>query len=246
MPSVTVAAGGAYVALHGGGGPGYGGGIRGTVRGFSRQSRKRLIDLIHQVDRSRTGVPLFVTLTYPREWPSDWREYKGHLHTWLKRLERRYPGASVIWRLEYQKRGAPHYHVLVFGVPYLPHKWVSRTWFEVVGSGDDRHLAAGTEVAKVRTWRGASFYCAKYLGKLCEFGTVDTGRMWGVRGTLPIELETFALTWHQWHRARRVLRRWLKRKVGLRAWWCSQRGAGITAYLPEGEWARVHAWVVAG
>jgi len=246
MPSVTVALGGEYVALHGDGGPGYGGGIRGTVRGFSRQSRKRLIDLIHQVDRKRTNVPLFCTLTYPREWPGDWREYKGHLHTWLKRLERRYPGVSCIWRLEYQQRGAPHYHLLVFGVRYLPQKWVSRTWFEVVGSGDDRHLAAGTEVATVRTWRGAAFYVSKYLGKVCQFGTVETGRMWGVRGTLPIELETFALTWHQWHRARRVLRRWLKRKVGLRAWWCSQRGAGITAYLPEGEWARVHAWVVAG
>ena len=245
VPTLTVALGGQFAALRGEGYPGgRGGGTRGEVRGFSRESRKRLIDLIHQVDRSALRPPLFVTLTYPGEWPSDWQEYKRDLHNWLRRLARRYPAASVIWRLEFQKRGAAHYHVLVFGVTDLPKDWLSASWYEVVASGDVRHLAAGTQVATVHTWRGASFYCAKYLGKLCEFGTVDTGRCWGVRGDLPVELVEVALSWREFHQVRRVFRHWYERTVGREAWWCSQRGAGITAYLPEGEVARVLAWAV--
>jgi hypothetical protein len=85
VPTLTVALGGQFAALKGEGYPGgRGGGVRGEVRGFSRESRKRLIDLIHQVDRSMVRPPLFVTLTYPREWPSDWQEYQRDLHNWLR------------------------------------------------------------------------------------------------------------------------------------------------------------------
>jgi len=245
MPTVTIAKNGAFCGLTGGGGAQGGGGLRGEVRGFSRQSRKRLIDLLHQVDRAAVDVPLFVTLTYPAEWPADWQEYKAHLAAWLKRLQRAYPDASVIWRLEYQKRGAPHYHILVFGVSFLPVEWVSSSWFEVVGSGDVRHLQAGTQVARVLTWRGASFYVAKYLGKVQEYASIPTGRLWGVRGDLPVDLVELELSWDSWHKVRRVLGKWYKRKTGRPAWWVSQRRAGITAYLPEAEAARLLAWAVA-
>jgi hypothetical protein len=245
VPTVTVATGGAYARLQGEGPPrAETGSIRGVVQGFSRWSRKRLTDLVHQVDRS-TSKPLFVTLTYPAAYPTDWQETKRHLHNWLRRLMRRWPGASVIWRLEYQKRGAPHYHVLVFGVPFLPKRWVSRSWFEVVGSGDDKHLAAGTQVVRVRSWRGAAYYCSKYLSKASEGHPSETGRMWGTRGVLPIELVDVVLTWEQFWKVRRVFRGWYERVTGRRAWWCSQRGSGLTAYLPEGEAARVLAWAVA-
>jgi len=246
MPKVTIATGGAFCMLTGGGGGQVGGGPRGEVRGFSFQSRKRLIDLLHQVDRAAVDVPLFVTLTYPAEWPADWKEYKRHLKAWVLRLRRAYPDASVIWRLEYQKRGAPHYHVLVFGIPFLPIEWVSSSWFEVVGSGDVRHLAAGTQVARVLTWRGASYYCAKYLGKVQSGDGIPTGRIWGKSGPLPVDLVELELSWDSWHRVRRVLGRWYKRKTGRPAWWVSQRRAGITAYLPEADAARLLAWAVAG
>jgi len=63
---------------------------------------------------------------------------------------------------------------------------------------------------------------------------------------LPIDLVEVELTWSAWHKMRRVLRGWYRRKTGRRAWWCSQRGSGITAYLPEQEAARLLAWSVAG
>src|SRR5262245_28394097 len=127
------------------------GGQRGTIRGFSRASRRRMLRWVQTIDREMSGMPLFVTLTYPGDWPGDPRRWKRDLDAWLKRLRRAQPAAWAVWRLEPQRRGAPHYHLLVFGVDCLPIEWLSRTWFEVVGSGDLRHLVAGTQVQRVRS-----------------------------------------------------------------------------------------------
>ena len=57
---------------------------------------------------------------------------------------------STVWKREFQRRGAPHYHVLapvsltIAGEPVK--EWISRTWYEVVASGNPKHLSAGTEV----------------------------------------------------------------------------------------------------
>jgi hypothetical protein len=89
-----------------------------------------------------------------------------------------------VWKLEPQRRGAPHFHLLLFGLEEgLSKDWLSRSWYEVVGSGDERHLRAGTRVEGIRSWRGVMSYAAKYLGKL-ESLPKDwlggVGRWWGV------------------------------------------------------------------
>jgi len=56
----------------------------------------------------------------------------------------------AIWKREFQKRGAPHVHLLlplpmeIAGVSV--HQWVSRAWYEIVASKDPRHLSAGTGI----------------------------------------------------------------------------------------------------
>ncbi|MCP5034473.1 MAG: hypothetical protein GY939_21950 [Actinomycetia bacterium] len=60
-----------------------------------------------------------------------------------------YPVAAM-WKREFQERGAPHLHL--FG--WFPWRmgdisltqWLSTNWFQVVKSGDARHLLAGTGV----------------------------------------------------------------------------------------------------
>jgi hypothetical protein len=58
-------------------------------------------------------------------------DYKGHLEAFIDRMERRWPGAAVIWKLEFQERKsgqkkgkiAPHYHLFIYGVPWqFPYK----------------------------------------------------------------------------------------------------------------------------
>ena len=173
--------------------------------------------------RRDTSPPLFVTLTYPARWDPDPERWKRDLHAWVRRLLRRYPHASVIWRLEFQERGAPHFHLLVFGVEFIPARWVSRTWAEVVGSGDPRHERAGTRVERVRSWRGVMRYASKYLAKPQEGPTGWTGRVWGVYGRANLPLATFVavrLTLDQFADVRRILARLVG--LSLRGWTLSR------------------------
>ena len=74
----------------------------------------------------QAAVPLAFTLTYPDNFPLYREDYKGHLEAFCDRMQRRWPGAAIIWKLEFKARKsgknkgkiAPHYHLLVFGVPW--------------------------------------------------------------------------------------------------------------------------------
>tara|TARA_Y100001933_G_scaffold265286_1_gene340164 strand:- start:29586 stop:30521 length:936 start_codon:yes stop_codon:yes gene_type:complete len=176
-----------------------GGGVRGEVKGFSKNARRRLIRKVGSIDREALQcMPIFITLTYPGEWPSDPKQWKKHLDTWAKRLKRRYPNACAIWKLEPQKRGAPHYHLILLNVPHVSKYWLTESWYEVVGSGDERHLRAGTNIQLIRSWRGCMSYAAKYTAKVIEElpeGWEKVGRMWGIigRANLPITVIRFAV-----------------------------------------------------
>jgi hypothetical protein len=244
---------------------------RGTIAGFSASSRRRLMDLTASINRTKCGLPKFMTLTYPGVWSPDAARWKVDLDSFGKRLVRRWPSASMIWRLEFQKRGAPHFHCLVFGVPYLPRTWVARAWAMVVtdlslveqrvavnwsallaGMQFDQpgpraallgllspaqrmylwHRAAGTQVVRVKSWRGVASYTAKgmahELGKLdqavCDAGGV--GRWWGVvnRDKLPVDVETVVIALEVFWKLRRILRR-LGGRPGVGRW------QGIAAFV---------------
>lgn len=170
---------------------------RGCVREFSRKSRTRLQQFLCAlpVDHVGRGM-LFVTLTYPGAYPGAWGVWKRQLDTWIKRLRRRLPGCGGVWKLEPQKRGAPHFHLLLVGVPFLAREWLSRSWYEVVGSGDKRHLAAGTNVELARSHRGVVAYASKYVAKqerLPVEWDAGVGRWWGVFGRREL-----AVTYERW------------------------------------------------
>lgn len=109
--------------------------LRREIDGFSAASRKRLLLVLNMIDRA-APLPLFVTLTYPGlEEFGDWETWKSHLDTLLKWLRRYSKGrGSAIWKLEAQLRGAPHFHLIIFGVPFLPWQAVACRWAEIVAS----------------------------------------------------------------------------------------------------------------
>lgn len=162
---------------------------RGKIGSFSARSRSRLMTLCSMLNKA--SLPLFLTLTWPGIWSPEPKEWKACLDTFCKRLKRAHPNSSAIWKLEPQERGAPHYHLLVFGVSFIPHETISRWWFEVVGSGDKRHLAAGIRIEAVRTREGVMQYASKlYMGKEIA-GFSGVGRFWGIfnRSKLPRSVE---------------------------------------------------------
>lgn len=202
-----------------------GGGIRGKVQGFSKQSRLRLMKLVSAVRKDE--LPVFITLTYPGEFSNDPQEWKKNLKNFVARLGRKYKGRdlAVMWKLEPQKRGAPHFHLLVWGFAKVDLttgwlnllSWVSNAWYEVVGSADKKHLAAGTKVEKIRSRNGCMFYTSKYLAKIEDgiWEGLDIGRIWGVyfRQNLPMgHPQTVYLTTGE---AKRLLRL-IRKKMGLK------------------------------
>jgi hypothetical protein len=232
--TVRAFVGGSHVRLRGDPMSGCGfGGVRGAVAGFTKASRHRMLQFLQTIDREKCGMPLFVTLTYPGEWPGDPRRWKRDLDVWLARLKRAHLAAWAVWRLEPQRRGAPHYHLLVFGLQMLAKEWLSRTWFEVVGSGDDRHLRAGTQVQRVESWRRVIGYAAKYLAKevseLPKAWRNGVGRWWGIhrRKLAPREAMEVELQGPAYFRVRRVLRRRIGGPgVSGRRFWADGRGCG--------------------
>ncbi len=225
------------------------GGVRRAISGFSSGSRRRLLQKIHQLDTVKAGLPLFVTLTYPAVFPTSGRVVKRDLDTFLKRVKRAYHSETSpvwgFWKLEPQQRGAPHLHLLVWGVAPFPHRadpdvyqeqvrgvwrwrsscpcplcFVRVAWFEVVGSGDPKHLQAGTRTERVKTWNGVTAYASKYLGKRFQDVSViwqEVGRFWGIFGRryLPVNFAYVKLTARGFFMLRRYARR-LLRKAGRR------------------------------
>lgn len=186
--------------------------VRGQVKGFSKASRRRIQRKLAKLDKNQ--IPVFVTLTYPSEWPEDPQEWKRHLKNFIHRLAYKYPNACGVWKLEPQKRGAPHYHLMIWGVSYDDlFMFVKKKWYQVVGSGDINHLKAGTRVEKIRSWRGVMSYVSKYIAKMTEPGEgwENVGRYWGVfmRDNMPwSEVEIFEIPQEKVVLAMRYFRRY--------------------------------------
>lgn len=223
---------------------------RGTVRVFSRRSRTRLMQWLCSLPRDLVGRGLlFVTLTYPRAYPGDWHVWKAQLRAWFERLRRRLPAAGATWKLEPQKRGAPHFHLLVVGAPFMAKDWLSRSWYEVVNSGDQRHLRAGTQVQLAHSHRGVLAYAAKYTAKANELPADwqdGVGRYWGVfgRAHFGVSLVWFWLTEREFWTVERLFRRLVAARE-------PARPRAPPRYLPGGTWAvladthalRILAWL---
>jgi len=180
-------------------------GTRGKVTEFSAKSRKRMLEKMarlcrQQIHQSRFK-PLFVTLTYPSTYPTAKRA-KEHLRAFLKRLKRAYGRVGAIWRLEFQERGAPHFHLLLFGLPFPKPTTLQAMWCEVT----DTTATNSLDVEVLRSLNGVMYYVSKYMAKPDDDGETDTeaqdaggdaplglsvchncpGRFWGVWGAAHI------------------------------------------------------------
>lgn len=150
-----------------------------TVTEWSRKSRSRMTRRLAELDYGpllRMGLRLpMTTLTYPGEWEAvapTGKTVKRHMDQFRKRFERAWGFAFVgIWKLEFQRRGAPHIHLWgpepegtagelrsLTATRYRPavgdglayREWLSVVWADVVDHPDPeqrrRHQLAGTAV----------------------------------------------------------------------------------------------------
>jgi hypothetical protein len=200
-----------------------GGGIRDRVRGFSRESRTNLLRRLASINRSAfkafKGRLISITLTYPHEYPEDPEVCKNHLKALRRRLQRKFGQFAGFWRLGIQKRGAWHFHLLLFvGLSIGPvrelRRFISSSWYEVTGKVSEGHLHAGTRVEAVKRWKHATSYVERYMAKPEQFPEgLDTGRIWGIwnEGLLPVQWETVEVSLRDAFKIRRIYRKLAKR-----------------------------------
>lgn len=226
-----------------GAGTPFGGGARGAIVALSEASRRRLVHTARNVE----ALPLHLVLTYPAEFPMDGRTVKGHWSQLRKRMARR--GLRGLWWLEFQRRGAPHIHAAVDGPGTAEiqrlREWVARAWYDIVSSGDERHLHAGTYLDPWRSGRyGLQDYVAKEAAKWVQKeppeGFAHVGRFWGLFGGVRLArrvVEAEAASLVPTERVARAAERALRRQNGYRP--RRDRGSvGFTAYGAAGAVSR--------
>lgn len=168
---------------------------RRAIAEFSRKSRLRLLKLVSRLEKTASG--LFLTFTY-RANMQDHTEAKKHLDLLLRWLKYNYPGGAFLWRMEYQKRGAIHFHVIAFNVNRVDLKQLTSYWQDL--TGDDSY----PDVETMHNRRKALYYVSKYVAKPEENSagfinepysekTVFFGRFWGCvnRKLLPFAARSF-------------------------------------------------------
>ncbi len=171
----------------------------GKVRCFSPKSRLRCQAAAAELDATGVQSDIMLTLTYPGRWRevcSSGEHVKRHMRVYRERLTRymrsQLCNFSALWFLEFQGRGAPHLHLILFG-PGLQRldikdfrAWSRRAWAEVVvhpHPGDAaKHRKHGSHASMMRKRHFG--YAAKYASKASQKdvpdGFTDVGRFWGL------------------------------------------------------------------
>lgn len=167
---------------------------RGAITEFSRKSRGRLLRVGARLKSNAVGVML--TFTY-RENMRDHALAKNHLQLVGKWILYHYPLASLLWRLEYQERGAIHFHILAMNINWVDAVKLTSYWKAL--TSDDSY----PDVKRVRSRRRVMAYISKYIAKMEQSQGKDTasngfiyvpylenfvGRFWGIinRKALPL------------------------------------------------------------
>jgi len=157
------------------------------ITGFSQKSRKRLFDKFNKIRYSEYGIPLFLSLTYHYDDPTNQISLKLQLRNFLKRLFRLLPDHHYIWKLEYQDRGVPHFHIIIFPLDksadfFTPEiiKSINDHWLSVKTCKCKSCTKYAVKTVKVDTLTMALSYISKEIAKVQDrYESHDLGRIWG-------------------------------------------------------------------
>lgn len=142
---------------------------RGKIKGFSRGSRGRLLKTVGRLRQE--ALPVFVTLTYPDDFPVTPERWRRDLAALWRRIRRQWPEAAAIWKKEFKRRKsgvnagkvAPHYHMLL----WIP-KWVAQEKADWI-----RHWKV--ELARHQFADGKDLICTAQFGAGIEAKIEDKG-----------------------------------------------------------------------
>ncbi|QOT01476.1 protein Rep (plasmid) [Brevibacterium sp. JNUCC-42] len=92
----------------------------------ARSNKRARREVINLVNANFNRHSKFVTLTYAENM-KDVEEARKHFDVFIKRMRRKYGGFKYIVVMEFQERGAVHYHMMS-DLPYVPKKTLGEIW----------------------------------------------------------------------------------------------------------------------
>lgn len=218
MPTITVSPNG----INGGmGGGNKAPSERGELKGWSAGSARRNMRFLQSVETDElNGVGIAFTLTV-RDCPVSHDEWSTMRDSFVKFLQRR-KLIRLHWVTEWQKRGAPHFHMSA----YFPDEYlrenpsfivdVMHHWYEL-----SKHLGTlprGQHYAVIDGGVGWQKYVSKHASRgyahyQREEGSIPkgwekTGRLWGKSGKWPTDEVKLLLDDKTYFRFRRLVRRY--------------------------------------
>lgn len=142
---------------------------------FSINARRRMIKFLSMVNLEFYEDPLFVTTTFHNAYPKNSEQLKTILRNYLKKLKYSFPDLHYAWRLEWQKRKAPHFHILLF--PSKPRnnyerdklvKQIKLAWFSFLKDHDYYTFKYSCDVQTIKEKKKLYSYVSKYTAKTEE------------------------------------------------------------------------------
>jgi len=177
---------------------------RGIIRIFSAAARRRMLRFMARL-KTRKIRATFITLTFTEIVTNE--RAKMVFKRFLMRLRRRFVEVSGVWRMEFQERGAIHFHLLLFRLPFWKQMELQLCWEAC--TEETRSIA---HITLVHGARRIASYISKYIAKKDETSLEDVsyqhvdresgeipalGRFWGWinKNALPLgELHEGVLT----------------------------------------------------
>jgi len=166
--------------------------IERKITHFSTNSRRKLSKHLCRIRFDQYKHRLFCTFTFHDVWPKNQTGLKNILDKFSKRLNRLYDEVAFVWKLEYQKRGAPHMHYFVLIKKYMGYKErqnfardIKKAWTESVGDTDREFIQMSVDIREVANNHKTANYLTKYIAKVD--GLVPEhhfGRFWAISNNL--------------------------------------------------------------
>lgn len=163
---------------------------RGKIEYMSYRSRSRLAFVATETEAQ---FSTFLTLTYGKEYPKSGKIVKADLNKMLTKLRSQFSCKNYLWFLEFQTRGAPHFH-LALDVEATPYNrtMVARAWSMIaaahskdpsdLGRIHKQHKRPGV-FEPIKKQDGIARYAVKYALKTRQKEVPrdyqDCGRFWG-------------------------------------------------------------------
>lgn len=159
---------------------------RGIIRIFSAAARRRMMRFLARL-KTRKIRATFITLTFTGVVSNE--RAKKVFKRFSMRLRRSHPVVSTVWRMEFQERGAIHFHLLCFNLEFWAQKDLQATW--------EACTEEERSIVHVKLVHGAKMvmaYISKYIAKKDERSEITSledgsyqhegrdklsGRFWG-------------------------------------------------------------------